>query len=115
MSNEDNQPSSFRKLLDFAFGVLLFGVTPMSVFALAILIGELLHRLSHVVIPHSVGSAIGIIVYVLALLGFIGAFVFRLRKRILPRGYIVAEVLLGIIGAFVTFIFYLVVMRSIIG
>ena len=114
MSNEDVQASSFRKLLDFAFGVLLFGVAPMSIFALAIFIGELLHRFSHVVIPDSVGFAIGIIVYVSALLAFVGAFVFRLRKRMLPRLFIVAEVVFGIVGAIITFILYLVLMRSLI-
>ena len=114
MSNEDVHASSFRKLLDFAFGALLFGVAPMSVFALAIFIGELLHRFSTFVIPHSAGFAIGIIVYASALLAFVGAFVFRLRKRMLPRGFIVAEIVLGIIGAIVTFFLYLVLMRSLI-
>jgi hypothetical protein len=114
MSDGDIQASSFRKLLDFAFGALLFGVAPMSVFALAIFIGELLHRFTTVVIPHSVGFGIGVIVYASALLAFVGALFYRLRKRMLPRGFIAAEVVLGIIGAFVAFILYLVFMRSII-
>jgi hypothetical protein len=114
MSNGNIQASSFRKLLDFAFGALLFGVAPMSVFAVVIFIGELLHRFSTVVIPHSVGYAIGVIVYALALLAFVGAFVFRLRRRMSPRGFIVAEVVLGIIGAIVIFFLYLVLMRSLI-
>ena len=105
--------SFFRKLLDLIFGAFLIGVAPMSVFALFILPGEILH-LFHIQVVIPIGFVITCVVYSAALLAFIGALFFRLRKRLLPRGFIVAEVVFGIVGAFFAFLFYCALIRSLI-
>ena len=95
-------------------GVLLFGGAPWSVIGLATVIGDFLQKHIHIVTSDAVDNVVIGIIMVAAFLAFGGAIAFRLRKRLLPRGFIVAEVFLGVVGAFVFFLFYGVIIHSII-
>ncbi len=86
----------------------------MSIFALTIILGESLQKLFHLRIPDAVDSAISAIMLIFGLLAFIFALRFRLRKRLLPRGFVVIEAVLGIAGALCLFVFYGVTMHFII-
>jgi hypothetical protein len=50
-----------------------------------------------------------------ALVAFAYAIRFRLRRRVLPAGFLALEILLGLAGAFLLFMFYGVVTYSAIG
>jgi len=71
--------------------------------------------LFHVVISDGIGFAICGVTFISMVAVFVYAIRFRLRRRLLPEGFIAAEVLLGIIGAFLLFSLYGVLMYSIIG
>ena len=103
-----------RKLWDFIFGVLLIGGAPWSVIGLATVVGDFLQNHIHVVTSDAVDYVVIGIIMVLAFLAFCGAVAYRLRKRLIPRGFIVAEGILGILGAFCVFVFYGVLVHSII-
>ena len=103
-----------KYLWDFIFGVLLIGGAPWSVIALVTVVGDLIQKLFHVVIPDGVSIFAGFMSLALGFAAFIGAIMFRFGRRIIPRGFLVGEVLLGLFGAVVLFVFYGVLLHSII-
>jgi hypothetical protein len=103
-----------KYLWDFMFGVLLIGRAPWSVIGLATVVGDFLQKHTRIVTSDAVDYVIISIIMVAAFFAFGGAVAFRIKKRLLPRGFIVAEVLLGVVGAFVLFMFYGVIVHSII-
>jgi len=104
-----------RLCWDLFFGVLLIGGAPMSVMALTVILGDFYQSLFHVVISDGIGFAVFGVMFISMVAVFFYAIRFRLRRRLLPGGFIAAEVLLGIIGAFFLFSLYGVLMYSIIG
>ncbi len=104
-----------KYLWDFIFGVLLIGGAPWSVIAVVVVVSDLLEKHAHIVASDTVALVISGIMFITALFVFGAAIAYRLRKRLLPRGFIVAEIFLGVVGAFVLFMFYGVIMYSIIG
>lgn len=88
-----------KYLWDFIFGILLIGGAPWSVLALWIIGGDLFQRCTHIVISDTVFMVITGIVLILALVTFGAAIAYRVRRRLLPTGFIVAEAFLGVVGA----------------
>src|SRR5712691_35050 len=98
-----------RVLGDFLFGVLLISGVPMCVMALTLILALLYESQFHVFI--SISDGIGTIIFgVMCIAAFAYVIRFRLRRRLLPKGVVVLEVLLGIIGAFFLFCGYGVLM-----
>ena len=100
---------------DLFFGVLLIGGAPWCVVASLIILGDLFQSVSHLIVPEAVFA----VLFFLSLAGAVAAFAFairhRVRQRVLPPGFLVLEILLGLGGAFILFGFYGVVMYSIVG
>ena len=103
-----------KNLWDFLFGTLLIGGAPWSILALWFVVGDLFEKYTHVAISDTVGLVITGIVLILTLVAFGAAVVYRFRKRLLPRGFIVAEVCLGVVGAILLLGYYAAVMQYII-
>jgi len=103
-----------KYLWDFIFGVLLIGGAPWSVIALVIVVWDLFQRYAHMVASNTVGLVIFGITVITSVLVFGAAVAYRVKKRLLPLGFIAAEVLLGVVGAILLFGFYGVLMHSII-
>jgi hypothetical protein len=101
-----------RMLWDLFFGAFLIGGAPWCIIAAFIVIGDLIQKILHVTIP----DVVDIPLFCLALVGAATAFGFairhRVRRRVLPAGFLVLEILLGLAGAFFLFMFYGVVMYS---
>ena len=103
-----------KYLWDFIFGVLLIGGAPWSVIALVVVVGDLVQKYTHIDVPDTVALIISGIVFITTFLVFGAAVAYRVKKRLLPRGFIMAEVLLGVVGAVFLFGFYGVMMHFII-
>jgi hypothetical protein len=88
-----------KQLWDFVFGVLLIGGAPLGVVGLVTILGDLYQRLFSVTIPDSVGMAVTGFGMLVAFAAFIAAIWYRLRHRLIPRGFAVAEAVLGVVGA----------------
>lgn len=101
-----------KHLWDFIFGVLLIGGAPWSVMAFVILVGDLVQKYVHVDFMGTVGFVVFGIMAITAFLAFGAAVAYRVKKRVLPRGFIIAEVLIGVIGAILLFGVYGVFMHS---
>ncbi len=99
---------------DFLFGILLIGGAPWCVLALVIILGDGFQKMFHVVIPDSVNYPLTWVALLGALAVFILAIRHRVRRRLLPKGFLALELLLGIGGALFVFAVYGVVMHSVI-
>jgi hypothetical protein len=106
---------SLRLFWDFLFGVLLIGGAPMSVLALTVVLADSYRAVFHIVIPQGTSLILVVLSFVMAVVAFACAIRFRLRRRLLPKGAIVGEAVLGLIGAFFVYSFYGVVTYSSIG
>jgi hypothetical protein len=106
---------SLRLIWDFLFGALLIGGAPMCVMALTVVLADFCQALLQVVIPEGVSLAIFVLMSLTSIAAFAYAIRFRLRRRLLPKAVILAEVVLGAVGAFSLFSFYGVVIYSSIG
>jgi hypothetical protein len=93
-----------KELRDFIFGALLIGVAPILVFGFALVVGDLLQKLSHNVVSDTICFLVAQASLPLGLLAFACAISFRLRKQLLPRGYLVVEVPLGILVALLLYL-----------
>jgi len=85
---------------DFLFGVLLIGGAPLCAMALTMILLFLNESRFPVIISEGIGFVILGVMFITAVAAFAYAIRFRLRRRLLPKGVVVLEVLLGIIGAF---------------
>ena len=107
---------ALRMLWDLFFGVSLIGGAPWSVIALQIIIGDLVQSVFHLnMIPNSIFTPIMCVTMLAALAAFVFAIRFRVRRRVLPAGFLALEILLGLAGAFLLFMLYGVITYSIIG
>jgi len=105
---------AMRYLWDFIYGVLLIGGAPWSILALWIVGGDLFERVTHIVMSNAVGEVMSGIVVIVAFFAFGAAVAYRVKKRVLPRWSIAAEVLFGVAGAILILGFYGVIVHSII-
>ena len=86
---------------DFLFGVLLIGSAPLGAMALSIFLIFL--SPCPAIISEWIGFVFQGVVFIPAVAAFAYAIRFRLRRRLLPKGVVVLEVLLGFSGAFFLF------------
>ena len=93
---------------DFLFGVLLIGGAPLCAMALSIFLIFL--SPCPAIISEWIGFVFQGVVFIPAVAAFAYAIRFRLRRRLLPKGVVVLEVLLGLIGALFLFSGYGVLM-----
>jgi hypothetical protein len=100
---------------DVLFGALLIGGAPWVVIALSVILGDLYERLFQTTVPDKVGTVACVVMFITAFIAFAGAIQFRVRRRILPVGFVILEAFLGVAGALVLFVFYGVLTYSIIG
>jgi hypothetical protein len=100
---------------DFFFGALLIGGAPVSVIALTVVLGDLYQSVFHVIIPEGASLVVFCAMSLAAVAAFACAVRYRLRRRLLPKGVVVLEVLVGVIGAVVLYAFYGVLLYSTIG
>jgi hypothetical protein len=87
----------------------------MGALGLPVVLGDSFQSLFHVILPMWIGAAVSCVGLIAAVVAFVYAVRFRLRKRLLPSGLIVLELLFGIAGALVLFAFWGVLTYSAIG
>jgi hypothetical protein len=108
-----------KKIWDFMLGVLLIGFGPLIVcFAFMFLLGFFAEQWLPQKTPETRTDIIvvyGSVAFFLSILTFIMAIRFRLRHRLLPKPVIAMEAVLGIIIAFLYFMFFGVVSYSAYG
>jgi hypothetical protein len=100
-----------RLLWDFLFGVLLIGGAPWAVLGLTVVLGDLCQSQFHVVIPELIFG----IMLLAAIAAFCFAISYRVFHRLLPKPFIVLEIILGMAGAIFFFGLYGVVSYSAYG
>ncbi len=92
-----------RLSCDFLFGVLLIGGVPWCVImALILILASLYESLFHVIMSEGTRGVFVGLMSIAAVAVIVYAIRFRLRRRLLPKGVVVLEVLLGV-GAFLLF------------
>ena len=99
-----------RQSWDFLFGALLIGGAPLCVMTLTVILGGLYESLFQVIISEGISFVVFGVMFITAVAAFAYAIRVRLRRRLLPRGILVLEVLLGTISAFFLFSAYGVIM-----
>jgi hypothetical protein len=108
-----------KKIWDFILGVLLIGFGPLIVnFASTFLFDFFADRWLPQKTPETRTDIIvvdGSVAFLLSILTFIMAIRFRLRHRLLPKPVVAMEAVLGIIVAFLYFMFFVVVSYSAYG
>jgi hypothetical protein len=101
---------------DFIWGVLLIGFAPLAVyFILCFFAKWVLPLKEKETIPSNAVILFGLIAFAATLLTFVMSIRLRLHHRMLPKPIIVFEIILGVFGAFLYFMFFGVVSYSAYG
>jgi len=104
-----------RGLWDFIFGVILIAGAPFLPGGILLIPLDLLWPHPHGSMADMVGGAVSILTLLGGVTAFGYAIQYRSRHRVLPKYFIVGEILLGVVGAFLFFSYYGVLSYSIIG
>lgn len=104
-----------KYIWDFFYGIIVIGSAPWGALLLMGSINEILSILIKKPDQDNLTLAMALIGPIVIISAFILALVYRWRKRVLPKLYIIYEIILGIAWSVALFFFYGVVVYSAIG
>jgi hypothetical protein len=102
------------KIWDFLFGILLIGGIPWITVVAIGLLCVAMEKLFHIQDSDASARVLGLVMWIAVGISFAWAIRFRVRRRLLPVGFVALEALLGVAWALAFFALYGVLMYTII-